>query len=92
MADEWLVEASKLIDRAKRLEDDDLRRVFNYFMDNVSVGEIRAVKELLRKGVSDPVAAIEKLVEMGLLEKGYDCFNLPAPLRAYRARRGPVYV
>ena len=91
MASEWLVEASRLLDKARKLEGLE-RVVFNYFMDAVSVGEIRAVKELMRKGVERPVEVIERLVEMGLLERGYDCYNLAAPLRAYRARRGPVKV
>ena len=91
MASEWLVEASRLLDKARKLEGPE-RVVFNYFMDAVSVGEIRAVKELMRKGVERPVEGIERLVEMCLLERGYDCYNLAAPLRAYRARRGPVKV
>ncbi|GAB6147775.1 PolB1-binding protein PBP2 family protein [Stetteria hydrogenophila] len=91
MAEEWLIEASRLLEKARRLSRDE-KAVFNYFMDNVSVGTIRAVKELKYKGVSDPMKIIMKLVDEGLLEKGYDCFNLPKPLRVYRTRRGPVKV
>ncbi len=91
MAGDWLVEASRLLDEARKLKGAE-RVVFNYFMEMVSVGEIRAVKELVRKGVDNPVEVIEKLVDKGILERGYDCYNLAAPLRAYRARRGPVRV
>jgi hypothetical protein len=91
LAEEWLIEASKLLDKARKMSSEE-RAVFNYFMDNVSVGELRAVKELSRKGVEDPLKVIMKLVEEGLLEKGYDCYNLVEPLRIYRARRGPVKV
>lgn len=91
MAEEWLIEATKLLDRARKMSREE-KIVFNYFVDNVSVGELRAVKELSRKGVEDPLKVIMKLVEEGLLEKGYDCYNLVEPLRVYRARRGPVKV
>lgn len=89
MAEEWLVMASTLLEKARRLGGEE-RIVFNYFMENVSVGELRAVKELSRKGVRDPLRVIMRLVEEGLIERGYDCFNLAEPLRIYRAKRGPV--
>lgn len=91
MAEEWLVEASRLIEKARRLSREE-KIVFNYFMENVSVGELRAVKELSRKGIEDPAKVLMKLVNEGLIEKGYDCYNLAAPLRVYRSRRGSVRV
>lgn len=85
--DEALAEASELLDKARRLPK-ELRIVFDYFYKNVSVGDLRAVKELEKKGVRDPQGKIESLIEMGLLERGHDCYNLARPIREYLFRRG----
>lgn len=47
-----------------------------YFMNVVSVGEIIAVRELKALGVSEPEKVIQKLIEMGVIEKGEGCYNL----------------
>ncbi len=85
--DEILAEASELLDKARKLPK-DLRIVFEYFYKNVSVGDLRALKELERLGVRDPQEKIDALIEMGLLERGHDCYNLAPLLREYIFRRG----
>ncbi len=80
-------EAARLLDVAARLRGEE-RRVYEYFVKNVSVGDIRAVMELERMGMRDPRSIIERLIEMGLLERGLDCYNLAKPLREYYSRRG----
>jgi hypothetical protein len=87
--EDWYMEASKLLDRAKKLDRESLK-VFRYFIDNVSVGVIRAERELARKAVKDPIDVIEKLVALGLLEKGDYSYSLSRPLRMLRARRGGI--
>jgi len=73
----------ELLTRARRLPR-ELRRVFQYFYDNVSVGELRAIHDLKRLGVRDPQAAISELIRLGLVEKGRECYNLARPLREYK--------
>ncbi|MCE4619742.1 MAG: hypothetical protein F7C33_01835 [Desulfurococcales archaeon] len=85
--EEDLLRASELFERARRL-DKEQRMVFDYFYKNVSVGDLRALMELEKLGVRDPQARIDELVEMGLLEKGMDCYNLAKPLREYIFKRG----
>jgi len=87
--EDWYAEASKLLDRVRDLDRESLR-VFRYFIDNVSVGMIRAERELARWGIKDPVEVIEKLVSLGLLEKGDHSYSLSRPLRVLRARRGGI--
>jgi hypothetical protein len=87
--EDWYIEASKLLDRVKELDRESLK-VFRYFVDNVSVGVIRAERELSRKGVKDPAEAIERLISLGLLEKGDYSYSLSRPLRMLRARRGGI--
>ena len=88
--DEWLLEAYRLLEKARGLSGEE-KRVLNYFLENLSVGIIRAVEELKRY-VRDPLEVIERLAEQGFLEKKTDCINLAAPLRAYVVRRGPLRV
>jgi len=80
-------EASKILSRAERLEG-EYRIVYQYFLDNISVGDLRAVEDLKRKGVRDPLRVIYKLVSDGLLERSGDVFNLPKPLRCLIYHRG----
>ena len=89
--EDYLVEASILLDKARGLSAEE-RKVLVYFVENISVGSIRAVKELRQLGVSNPQVVVRKLVAMGLLEEGEDCFNLSKPLREYLARRGKASV
>ncbi len=85
MERDWRQEASRLLAVAQKLEG-DYRKVFEYFVKYVSVGDLRAEAELSRLGVKDPINIIEELVDMGLLERGIDCYNLARPLRRYYAR------
>ena len=91
MSEDWERRAYELLERARRLQG-DARQALIYMVDNVSVGDLRAVEDLRRKGLRDPVAALDELVEMGLVERGRGCFNLAAPLRTLIARRGPGVV
>ena len=83
------VEAYRLVDKAKSLSDEE-RLVLNYFVENISVGSLRAVKELKAKGVGSPEEVIARLVEMGFLEDRGDCYNLAMPLRELVRRRGEL--
>lgn len=85
--DEVMAQAGELLDKARKLPK-ELATVFQYFYKNISVGDLRALKELERIGVKDPKEKIEALIEMGLLERGHDCYNLAKPLREYIFRRG----
>ncbi|MEM0371077.1 MAG: hypothetical protein QXW05_04075 [Ignisphaera sp.] len=63
------------------LEEDE-KKVLEYFLQNVSVGAIISIRELkaLYK-VDDPKSVIRKLIDKGLIEQGYGCYNLSKPLR-----------
>jgi len=85
------IEALELLERARRLPEQH-RTVLNYFIDNISVGSLRSVKELKAMGVDNPERVIEELVEAGFLEEGMDCYNLARPLRELVFARGKVRV
>ncbi|MFP3080461.1 MAG: hypothetical protein RXR09_02955 [Acidilobus sp.] len=87
MSESWELAASQLLERARSLKG-DLREAFIYLLDNVSVGDLRAALDLKRKGLQDPVGTLERLVEMGLAEKGSESYNLPWPIRRLIAERG----
>ncbi|MEM5873829.1 MAG: hypothetical protein QW065_03465, partial [Acidilobaceae archaeon] len=75
------IEVSRLLDKVRELNKEE-RETLNYFLENISVGSIRAVKELKLSGkVRDPISAIRKLVAMGFLEDAGECYNLAKPLR-----------
>lgn len=58
------------------------KRVIEYFLQNVSVGEICAVRELqVLEGIKDPARVIYELIKKGLLERGAGCYNLSRRLR-----------
>lgn len=66
-------------EKRKRFSDltDDEFKVLNYFMNNISVGEILAVRELESLfGLKDPKRIIESLIEKGYIERGNGCYNL----------------
>ncbi len=88
-SEDWMAEASRLLEKAARLTGDK-RRVYEYFVKNVSVGDIRAEMELSKLGVRNPGDVIEELIEEGLLERGVDCYNLAYPLRRYYASKRQV--
>lgn len=87
MSEDWELRASQLLEKARRLRG-ELREAFVYLVDNVSVGDLRAALDLRRKGLKDPASALEALVDMGLAERGRECYNLPEPLRKLIAKRG----
>ncbi|MDM7275401.1 MAG: hypothetical protein P3X22_004685 [Thermoprotei archaeon] len=89
--EEYLAEASKILDRARSLEPEE-RLALNYFIENISVGDLRAVKDLKALGVNAPEAVVRKLVSMGFIERGEGCYNLAKPLRNYVMRRGKIRV
>lgn len=84
---EYIVEASKLLDIAKNLGSEE-KIVLNYFMDNISVGKHRALKELKAMSVQNPVIIIKKLSSLNLVEEKEECYNLAKPLREYILKRG----
>jgi len=79
-------EVYALLRRAEELRG-DYRRVYMYFVKHLSVGDLRAVEDLERMGIENPQAIIEELVELGILERGLDCYNLVRPLHRYFARK-----
>lgn len=57
-------------------------RVLEYFIQNISVGTLVAIRELkFLYRVNDPKAVIRKLIEKGLVEQGYGCYSLSKTLR-----------
>ncbi|MEN2999839.1 MAG: hypothetical protein ABDH61_04615 [Acidilobaceae archaeon] len=87
---EEFAEASKLLERAKELSREE-RSALNYFLQNISVGELRALRELKRE-IPNPSQAIRKLVSLGLVEEGEGCYNLAKPLREYVMKKGRLRV
>ena len=57
------------------------RKVMEYFMNYLSVGELIALRELRSMGIRKPEEVIADLLEKGLLEKGDGCYNLPKEFR-----------
>ncbi|MCI4437435.1 MAG: hypothetical protein JHC33_11570 [Ignisphaera sp.] len=67
--------------KLQELSPEELK-VMEYFIQNVSVGAILAVRELkMLYRVEDPKSIIRRLIDKGLLEQGYGCFSLSRPLR-----------
>lgn len=81
----------ELLEKAKSLPEPH-RMALNYFIENLSVGSLRSVKELKVLGVDEPEKVLEELVERGFLEEGLDCYNLARPLRELVFRRGRIRV
>jgi len=75
--------------RLKMELSDEEKKVLNYFIKNISVGEIIAEKELRLEGIKDPRRVIRMLIEKGLLEHKEGCYNLSKDLReeVFRIRR-----
>ncbi len=61
--------------------------VLKYFVQNRSVGELLAIREL--RGlyrIKDPGKVLGRLTELGLLERAPGCYNLPKKvLRALKS-------
>ncbi len=70
------------IEQIRRRLSGDMLKVFDYFLRNISVGEIIAVRELqYRYKIDKPLEIIVRLINEGLLEKGEGCYNLSKGLR-----------
>lgn len=71
----------KLYEIIQGLSEEE-RKVLKYFIQNISVGSIIALRELkaLYK-VQDPKVVIRNLIDKGLLEQGFGCYNLAKSLR-----------
>jgi len=64
-----------------KLTDEELA-VLEYFLKNISVGEIIAMNDLKRLvDVEDPEEILRSLIEKGLIERGEGCYNLASNLR-----------
>ncbi|RLG77576.1 MAG: hypothetical protein DRO12_01875 [Thermoprotei archaeon] len=58
------------------------RKVFEYFLINISVGELICLRELrLYYKVNDPRRVLQELVDKGILERGTGSYSLSKPLR-----------
>jgi len=58
------------------------RKVFEYFLNNISVGSIIALRELSTVyKIRNPKEVILSLVEKGLLEQGTGCYSLSREIR-----------
>lgn len=81
-------ELDRLLSLIPRLSNEE-KTVLRYFMENMSVGSLRAVKELKSQGVREPEEIMARLIDLGLLEdvRGA-CYNLAGPLREYVRKRG----
>lgn len=77
----------KELEEALRSLDPEEQRVLRYFYNNVSVGEIIALRELrTRYKIRDPEDIIRRLIDKGLLERGEGCYNLARRLREAKYR------
>ena len=58
------------------------RKVFEYFLTNISVGELLCIRELqVYYKLSDPKRVIQSLVDKGLLESGIGSYSIAKPFR-----------
>ncbi|MCS7111239.1 MAG: hypothetical protein N3D82_03180 [Ignisphaera sp.] len=71
----------EIVDKIDSLSDDE-KRVLEYFLHNISVGTLVAIRELRAfYRIEDPKSAIRKLIDLGLLEQGYGCYSLSKSIR-----------
>ncbi len=71
----------ELRDKIRTLSDEE-RRVFEYFLSNISVGTIIALRELTTLyRVRNARDVLRSLVEKGLLERGSGCYSLSPRIR-----------
>ncbi|AWR99778.1 PolB1-binding protein PBP2 family protein [Metallosphaera hakonensis] len=47
-----------------------------YFITNISVGEIAALRDLKALGIREPERVIAELIREGVIVKGEGCYNL----------------
>ncbi|RLG74919.1 MAG: hypothetical protein DRO23_05330 [Thermoprotei archaeon] len=63
------------------MSSEEEKKVTLYFIRNISVGEILALRELEILGVKNPLKVIRTLILKGVLEKGEGCYNLAKDIR-----------
>uniref|UniRef100_A0A7J3QEL0 DUF2250 domain-containing protein n=1 Tax=Ignisphaera aggregans TaxID=334771 RepID=A0A7J3QEL0_9CREN len=69
------------VDKINKLSEEE-KKVLEYFLQNISVGNLVALRELKAfYRVNDPRTIIRKLIDMGLIDQGYGCYNLSRVLR-----------
>ena len=77
----------ELEDLIENLSEDE-KKVLHYFIKNISVGEIIAVKELkLIYNINKPEIVLDSLLVKGLIEKAPGCFNLSKKIREILKKR-----
>jgi len=70
----------ELIERYDLTEEE--AHVLEYFLKNISVGEILAIRELMALyNIKEPFRIILRLIKKGLLVKGLGCYNLSPDIR-----------
>lgn len=67
--------------KSKKISGEEEKKVTLYFIRNISVGEILALRELEILGVKNPSKVIRTLILKGVLEKGEGCYNLAKDIR-----------
>jgi len=67
--------------KGKEISSEEEKKVTLYFIRNISVGEILALRELEILGVKNPLKVIRTLILKGVLEKGEGCYNLAKDIR-----------
>uniref|UniRef100_A0A7C5YWX2 DUF2250 domain-containing protein n=1 Tax=Ignisphaera aggregans TaxID=334771 RepID=A0A7C5YWX2_9CREN len=71
----------EIVDKINKLSEEE-KKVLEYFLQNISVGNLVALRELKAfYRVNDPRTIIRKLIDMGLIDQGYGCYNLSRALR-----------
>ncbi len=71
----------EITDKINSLNDEE-KKVFEYFLQNISVGTIIAIRELKAfYKVEDPKSIIRRLIDLGLLEQGHGCYSLSKNVR-----------
>lgn len=67
--------------KSKEIGNEEEKKVTLYFIRNVSVGEVLALRELEILGVKNPSKVIRTLILKGVLERGEGCYNLAKDIR-----------
>ncbi len=88
-----LVSTKRLFEKLVKVVDEELRKVlmslneeerkvFEYFLQYISVGDIIAIRELRALyRVQDPKSVIRSLINKGLLEAGLGTYSLSQRIR-----------
>lgn len=66
----------------KDISSEELKAL-EYFLKNISVGELIAVSDLERVvGIKEPETTLRSLLDKGLIVRGEGCYNLSSKLRS----------